>query len=78
MAQEGSGAIIELSDFLAVGLSFFPAVVQVAELGQQRIADDVRAAAAGIVGEPPTVDGPNQVVSDDNRFGYRSCRPAGM
>src|SRR5207249_2016730 len=66
MLEQRRGLRVEVVDDVTGGLSLLAAVVQVAELLQDIGIDGARSAAARVVGEPPAVGGPDEVVRDDD------------
>lgn len=66
MLQDRRGAIVELADLPSRGLGALASVVEFSELGDHVGRDAVRHAPPRIVGQPPPVCGPDEVVTKDH------------
>lgn len=59
---------VEHTDIMACRLKLPSAVVEIAEFGDEVVADRLGSRAARIVGEPSAVEGPHEVMGDDHRL----------
>ena len=66
MLQHALCRVVKIAEHATGRSDFLAAVVDVTEFRNDRIANRVRHAPAGIVWKPVTVDGPDKVVSGDH------------
>src|SRR5690242_1198080 len=76
MLEQISGRPIELAKLARQRLKRLSAVVQVTEPSKSFDADLVRRTSARVVGQPPAVRGPNQVVGEDHVLSPERIVPA--
>jgi hypothetical protein len=67
MLQHISRGIVELADDVPRRLDFLPAVVDLAQRSNCGASDLLRHAATRVVGEPPAISGPDEVVARDHK-----------
>jgi hypothetical protein len=72
MLQQLARLLVEPANVARRGLNLLATVVKIPELSQDRVLDLVGVAPARVVREPPPVDGPDEVVRDDERIGHRN------